>query len=236
MLARVAVVAQSSLSITDLTRRQVAPGEAEFPIYVALKLAQCERALRGGAGKTITARRTHMAIVGRRPSETAQAELFDTSSYFVRERLKNLNHGTVLKAREETGPLSQVYDWNEALNQGTLQSYRELRAVLGGRVHLALDVYRLSSEFGSRVFTVGDFVQWFKQRREGHLARRWYSLSTRKSSAIFGQFLHERLQQLVAMGLVAPVGRDGFQATRKAELAAHWLDLLLNSVDYPAAR
>lgn len=205
----------------------------EFPVYLALKVDACERRLRGHAGRrSITARWLHAMLDRLATSSDGMLELHGVTSHFVRERLRDLNHGTALQAIDASGPAQ--YAWTEVLGDATMHSYRQLRRLLGGRPYLALDLWRVDVEFQDEPFRAEEFVDLFKALRDRCLTRRWYSLTSALAteSAQYTSFVLRRLRDLVRLGLVAPEG-DTLRLTPRARAACHWFALVVHSVEYP---
>lgn len=208
----------------------------EYAVYVVLKLDACERRLRGAPGRPpITARWLQSFLQRLARLRDGPLELQDTTSHFVRERLRDLNHGTALQAVDTGGPLR--YNWTEVLGEATMRSYREMRTLLQGRPFLGLDVARLESVFQGDAFTTEGFLEVFRTLHEASVRRRWYSLASRldTAGAAHTALLLRRLGDLRALGLVEGSAMS-LRLTRRAHAATHWFHLVVHSVDYPVPR
>lgn len=126
------------------------------------------------------------------------------------------------------------YAWVERILPATLRSYQSLHSVLGRSAPMALDVARLSDAFGADAFTRCQHLDLFRTLRSRIIERRWYTLAVddRDDGARYMAFLRRRLDTLVGAGLIQAAGPD-LRLAPRGEEAAHWLDLLVHSVDYP---
>lgn len=218
----------------------------EFSLYVAIKL-YVYRHLRDRnvrAPRTslelppFNARRLHRLLAQRgvtRPG--AFADFYDVSPYFIRQRLQQLNHGTVLSLVGRGLRGAANYRWNERLSDAALNSFRELQRILGEDLHFALDLLRTYDAFGSAAFGIHQFVEVFRRFRERSVVRRWYRISTGTSakSPIFTGLVLSRLRKLIALGLVerAP---SGYLLSPRGEQAAIWVELFAYSAEYRLER
>lgn len=194
--------------------------QPEFSLYVFVKLQVYQRVgqLAGGGPpgpravdsvlSGITARRIHSLMTARGRTLQQQrrqyTDFFDISSYFVRERLKSLNHGTILLENGRGLRHSIRYRWNEPIEERTLSDYGKMRALIGDHLSFGLDLYRIVDHFGTDPFALADVVQVFRDHRQRFIERRWYEISTRTPSRApqFTQFLLQRLGDLRAFGLL----------------------------------
>lgn len=207
--------------------------DPEFPVYAALKLHLHDRLRKGHPGLPPICARNVQALLERASREaTGMAELHGVTSHFLRERLRNLNHGTVLL---EVGPGLRdalMYLWKEPTNRGTIQSHAELQALMGEHVFLALDLSRMAQMFGTspvKVETYFDYFQWLRRRIVG---RPWSKLTKHNAAGPeFVHFLAQRVRLLVKKGWL--IERNGWMRLSPAgQAAAYWFDLFMHSVDY----
>lgn len=234
----------------------LSPDLPEFSIYAFLKIGVYERALHAGQGpdrplvpafqaylERFSSRRLHtLMIAGSTDGKlhnTQFTDFFDISSYFVRERMKNLNHGTVLQSKGRGLRGAVTYRWKEPLDASTFSSFLQLRATLDTRLPYAVDLWRIAEEFTEGSFTQDEFVRLFRRHRDNFVSRRWYELVTRSASGSpeYTRFLLARLEGLAADGFIAKDG-EGWRLTEKGKQASHWFELFVYSAAYrnaPAA-
>jgi len=213
-------------------RRPEAP---EYPIYVALKLFMHERLLRGAPKlPELNAHWLHTVLTKAGRDSSGMAELHGVSSHFLRERMRNLNHGTALRELEPGIKKTLGYVWNEPSNPGTLHSYAQLSTLLAQQCLLAVDVGRIAKRFGTATFDQSACCELFRGVRRQLLTRPWYTLrgAEQVDAPEFARFMGERRRRLLDLGLLVADGQ-GFRVSRKGELCTYWLDLFVNSVDYP---
>ncbi len=224
----------------------------EFSLYVAIKIYLYQRliAVMRGAPQDgrmpqailggLSARKLCRIMSSRRRDPKNKSDqftdFFDTSTQFVRERLKSLNHGTVIDLRGHGLRNANLYAWNEPVTDSTISSFRALHQALGGRMNLALDLYRMAEHFPPATeIRVTDFVHLFRDYRKRFVERRWYQISTttQASSILFTRFLMGRLAELVRTGLLAtdPSGTE-LRFTARGLEAAHWFELFAYSASY----
>lgn len=223
----------------------------EFSLYAFIKLRIYQRinqAVRVGRPLTgellepllkgISARRIHFQMTSRRQvanEMTKQfSDFFDMSSYYVRERLRSLNHGTVLRESGRGSRHAVNYEWNEPIDEKILASFQRMQDVLGGSLNFAPDVYRIEQEFGDAAFGMISLVRLFQEHRRRFVQRKWYRLSTSSPRAPrLTQFLGGRIEDLVEAGLVEGALPEGpFRLTARGREAAHWFELFVFSVAY----
>lgn len=215
------------------------PEAAEYPIYVALKLYVHDRSLRDARkAATITPRWLHALLQNAGRSSAGMAELHGVTSHFLRERLRNLNHGTALTELKPGLRQALAFMWNEPSNPGALHSFAQLSNLLGGRCLLAVDVARVHGRFGTQPFTDAAFVELFRSARKRLFERPWYALRGAEEAAApeYSHFLVERRALLAQLGLLVPADGGQWRLSRKGELCTYWFELFLHSVDYPVKR
>ncbi|MEA3202852.1 MAG: hypothetical protein QOI63_518 [Thermoplasmata archaeon] len=214
------------------------PDAAEYPIYVALKLYVHERSRRETHKlATITPRWLHALLQSAGRTSAGMAELHGVTSHFLRERLRNLNHGTALQELKPGLRQALTFMWNEPPNPGSLHSYAQLSALLGGRTLLAVDIARVAAHFGTEPFDDAAFVDLFRAARKRLFQRPWYALRGAEDAAgpDYSLFLVQRRELLAQLGFLVPAG-DRWRLGRKGELCTYWFELLVHSVDYPVNR
>ena len=219
------------------------PAMLEFSFYAFLKFyvySFIQRSHVGGEGpspvrvpKPFSSHRVHRLMTGAAGKQFT--DFFDLSSYFVRTRLQNLNHGTVLVQTGRGMRNSMTYQWNEGIDASTYQSFLRLRGLLGNDLGLALDVFRLFSRFGTAPFPRESFIELFRAQRDQYVERKWYKISTSipSNSVQFTTFLLRRLGALIQAELLVESSGQ-LQLTRKGEDVHHWMELFLYSVRYEA--
>ena len=215
----------------------------EFSFYAFLKFYVYSHVQRGQrvpeaplqpqVPRPFSSHRVHRLMTGAAGKQFT--DFFDLSSYFVRTRLQNLNHGTVLVQTGRGLRNSMTYQWNEGIDSSTYQSFLRLRGLLGNDLGLALDVFRLFSAFGTAAFARERFIDLFRAQRDQYVERKWYKISTSipSNSVQFTTFLLRRLADLVNAGLLAESSGQ-LQLTKKGEDVHHWMELFLYSVRYDA--
>jgi hypothetical protein len=214
------------------------PDAPEYPIYVALKLYVHDRSLRDPRKlATITPRWLHALLQSAGRTASGMAELHGVTSHFLRERLRNLNHGTALQELKPGLRQALTFMWNEPTNPGSLHSYAQLNALLGNRPLLAVDVARVGAHFGTEPFGDAAFVELFRAARRRLFQRPWYALRGAEEAGgpEYSHFLVQRRELLAQLGLIVPAGA-GWRLSRKGELCTYWFELLVHSVDYPVNR
>ncbi|MBI2078477.1 MAG: hypothetical protein HYT80_08945 [Euryarchaeota archaeon] len=217
------------------------PQAIEFSLYAFLKLYVYGSAGRpanappsdSSTRRSFSARRIHRLLTLAQRGGRQFTDFYDISSYFVRTRLENLNHGTALIQTGRGLRRSITYQWNETIDPSTRRSYDGLRRLLGERVTLAYDVFRLVDAFGTNPFGRDQFLAVFRAQRDRFVERRWYKIATSvpSSSVQFTHFLLDRLGELVRAGLVEAAG-PSLRLTRKGEEVHHWMELFLYSAQF----
>lgn len=228
-------------------RRYVSTDESEFAVYAALKLyvyerlaRTFERAVAANAVPILSVRRMHKLLSGRasrspepRPPFT---EFFDISAHFIRERMKALNHGTVLQAVGRGLRGAVHYRWTEPLSEASGRSFRELQRALPRNTHFAPDLFRIFDSHGQERFSVEEFLSGFRALRSRLVARRWYDLnaSGNRDALQYTRFLENRLAEYVRLGLVEAV--DGrFRLSDRGMEAALWFEVFAYSAPFRSA-
>lgn len=226
---------------TWASRRAPSPGQTDFDLYVALKLHVYERLNKGGPAAArpdprsgISSRRIHRLLTNH--ASNTCVGLFGLTPYFVRERLRQLNHGTVLLRDGRGFRGSQMYRWNEAVEPWTMRAYQHLRRLLPSAPAAGLTLYRLREAFEGRSFGFDDYVRVFRRLRSRLVARRWYSIAAIDAdSPHFTRLLRRHLDELVRQGLVGALGEARLQLTPAGVEAAHWIELFAYSAPWQAA-
>lgn len=231
-------------------KRPFASHEPEFGLYLAIKFRAAQEmsqhlrledaavvSTRLPPGLLFSARRVHQLLQPpRRGSGISGREFtdfYDVSSHFIRDRLKNLNHGTFLRRRGSGLRDAATYQLSSPLAASEFYSYLQLRELLGNRIELGLDTYRTAEAFSNSSFSFQEFVHLHQAHRERLIGRRWYRIrsATAASSPQFTRFVANRLQQLVAADFVVK-DKNQYRIAAKGQEVAHWLELFAYSAPF----
>lgn len=209
------------------------PGTPEFPVYAALKMKICKDLVNSEGSRlngkwVFTARRLWRSLASD-PDQGRVMDLYGRNIYHLRERLRKLNHGTIIELDGRGLRRAVQYAWREPIPRSTLHAFKQLRSGLGKDLPFALDVHAIIEEFGMGPFRAEEFMRTFQERLGGE-----GRASPRAAAPTdLARFLQARLKRLKRHGLVGSAPDGSLCLTRSGRTIGHWFELFVSAVDFP---